>query len=383
MQNLNKNSFYFYVNTTLLSFIIVWILIAGITSLLTVKLSSDLINTWIKDSDSTNMFLSILKSGNQYFVKNEDIEEISLSEITLKLATSVKPEDPRTFLGRELPGFSLFDTKIQIAGKGTDYTTLPIESPPPMEELLKEREIIQSELDQYLKEDNTSNYPLGHKTIERKNVYIYHTHSWESFLPLLKNAKEPKDAISNNNNVNVVSIGSKLTKILESKGIGTEHETTNVTQELHKKGWSSSNSYKFSRSLVTEAMGYNKELEYLIDIHRDSLRKDKTTIKINGKYYARILFVVGESNKNFGKNLKLAEDFHYALEKKYPGLSKGVTSKDKTKGNGVYNQDLSDRAMLIEFGGVDNNSEEINNTINAFAEVFSEYYWNTKNAESY
>ena len=35
-------------------------------------------------------------------------------------------------------------------------------------------------------------------------------------------------------------------------------------------------------------------------------------------------------------------------------LSRGVFGKDKTQGNGIYNQDLSKGALLVEFGGVDN-----------------------------
>lgn len=46
------------------------------------------------------------------------------------------------------------------------------------------------------------------------------------------------------------------------------------------------------------------------------------------------------------------------MEKKYPGLSTGVFSKGSPGDNGVYNQDLNDRALLLEFGGVDNNLEE-------------------------
>ena len=38
--------------------------------------------------------------------------------------------------------------------------------------------------------------------------------------------------------------------------------------------------------------------------------------------------------------------------------------------NGVYNQDLSDNAMLIEIGGVDNTFEEMYLTVDAFADVF-------------
>ena len=83
------------------------------------------------------------------------------------------------------------------------------------------------------------------------------------------------------------------------------------------------------------------------------------------------------------KNTILAKNLHKALEKKYPGLSRGVVSKDKSEGNGVYNQDLSPRAILLEVGGVDNNMTELHNAIDAFADVFSEYYWQMKNAKAF
>lgn len=46
--------------------------------------------------------------------------------------------------------------------------------------------------------------------------------------------------------------------------------------------------------------------------------------------------------------------------------------------NGVYNQDLTDRALLLEFGGVDNNLEELQRAANAAADVFSEMYWDAE-----
>lgn len=46
--------------------------------------------------------------------------------------------------------------------------------------------------------------------------------------------------------------------------------------------------------------------------------------------------------------------------------------------NGVYNQDLSGNSMLLEIGGVDNTFEEMYMTVDAFTEVFSEFYWDAK-----
>ncbi|WP_212959004.1 stage II sporulation protein P, partial [Bacillus sanguinis] len=42
--------------------------------------------------------------------------------------------------------------------------------------------------------------------------------------------------------------------------------------------------------------------------------------------------------------------------------------------NGVYNQDLSPNALLIEMGGVDNTPEELYASVDALVEAFSHYY---------
>ena len=40
-------------------------------------------------------------------------------------------------------------------------------------------------------------------------------------------------------------------------------------------------------------------LKYYIDIHRDSVSKNITTVNINNKNYAKILFVVGLEHNNY------------------------------------------------------------------------------------
>jgi stage II sporulation protein P len=136
-------------------------------------------------------------------------------------------------------------------------------------------------------------------------------------------------------------------------------------------GWA----YSESRPLVQEAMASNRDLQYFIDIHRDARRKDATTVMINGQAYAQLAFVIGGKNPNHEQNEKLAIDLHNLLEKKYKGLSWGIHKNQGAGQNGVYNQNLSKNAILIEFGGVDNTFEEINRSVAALADVFSEYYW--------
>ena len=128
-------------------------------------------------------------------------------------------------------------------------------------------------------------------------------------------------------------------------------------------------------------MADNQDLVYYIDIHRDSRRKKQTTVNINGQSYAKLVFVVGGKNAKYSKNLALAKELHYEIEKKYPELSGGVVVNAGSGNNGVYNQDLSEQGMLLEVGGVDNTFEESYRTVEAFADVFGEYYWEMNEAE--
>jgi stage II sporulation protein P len=49
--------------------------------------------------------------------------------------------------------------------------------------------------------------------------------------------------------------------------------------------------------------------------------------------------------------------------------------KNAAGSNSIYNQNLSENALLIEFGGVDNTFEELNRSADALADAFSELYW--------
>lgn len=329
---------------------------------------------------SSDFFLYLMSSeiGQLKAVTDEDnIPSISIPRILFTSMTSIWPDDIRTFLGRELPGFSSYNTEIAVAGNGTNLTNLPVESAPPLEVLLKEIEGSEKELSP--KPDSNSGQespptPTPPKTGEN-TVFIYQSHSWEAFIPLLNGVNNPNEAVSINENKNVIVVGKRLQEELIKRGIGTSQSTANATAELQKKDWDYNHSYELSRGLVQEAMATEGSINYLIDIHRDSQPKKVTTTTINGKAFARLFFVVGKENKNYEENVDLAKALHQKLEEKYPGISRGVFIKGKNEGNGVYNQDLTNKSMLLEFGGVENNMEELNRSIEAFAEVFSEYYW--------
>jgi stage II sporulation protein P len=297
-----------------------------------------------------------------------------LTNLVFKLSSNINLNDPRSLLGRELPGFFQFDGKILVAGEGTNYTNMPIESAPPIEIMKAEREASLVNLEGIEKPsgEKTPSTP-GQTTGNHKVVYVYFTHTRESYLPYLKGVTNPN--LAYHSKINVTKIGDQLKTSLEDRGIGTFIDKTDIQANLNKKGLGYPKSYQESRPVVQAAMASNRDLDYFIDIHRDSRRKNQTTVSINGKSFAKLAFVIGGKNPNYEKNAKLATELHKQLQKKYKGLSRGVIIKNEAGSNSIYNQNLSNNAILIEFGGVDNSFEELNRSADALADVFSEFYW--------
>ncbi|MGL4818368.1 MAG: stage II sporulation protein P, partial [Bacilli bacterium] len=149
---------------------------------------------------------------------------------------------------------------------------------------------------------------------------------------------------------------------------------TDFYGQLLERGWKYGRSYDMSRERVVEVMDSKQDVMYMIDIHRDTLVHKDTYMKIENKVYARMIFVIGGENKNYKQNLAFATRLHEQLEKTYPGISRGVTIKKGPGVNGVYNQDLSPRGIIVEVGGIDSTKEELFNSTDALAEAFDALY---------
>ncbi|MBB6445966.1 stage II sporulation protein P [Bacillus benzoevorans] len=363
-----------------IGFILFLLLIFSVSGLLTslnpqYRPASNSVNS-AASNITGEMLYHLMGWENHYFLDGLPAEALTpkLSAYLFKLTTNINLDDPRSLLGRELPAFSLFDTEILVAGEGTNYTNMPIESAPPMEILHAEQEAALQNIEG-LESGSGTESPESppNSTGDRKVVYVYFTHNRESFLPYLEGVTNPNLAF--HSQLNVTRIGDKLKEELEKRGIGTVVDKTDVQANLSKKGWSYVQSYQESREIVEAAVSGDRDLTYLIDIHRDSRRKQHTSIMINGKSYAKLAFIVGGEHANYEKNLAFANQLHDLLQQKYNGLSRGTFTKAGAGTNGKFNQDLSEHAILVEFGGVDNTFEELNRSAEALADVVSEYYW--------
>lgn len=197
---------------------------------------------------------------------------------------------------------------------------------------------------------------------EEPIIYIYNTHQREKY----QNG-------SNNLTPSVLGASKLLKDEFEKLGILSVVELTDVTEILNVNGWNYASSYKVSRMLLEQSRKDYKDLEYYIDLHRDSVSKTISTVKINGENYARILFVLGLENENYSKNLAFMERLEKIFNKEYPGLSRGIYKKQGAGVNGIYNQDFDPNCILLEVGGEKNTMDEVENTIRAVALVFNKY----------
>lgn len=205
-------------------------------------------------------------------------------------------------------------------------------------------------------EEVKSNEPL---------IYIYNTHDEEAYYNSYLN---PYNIVPD------VKLASYyFQERLKDLGIESVVEKRKIKDVLDKNGWNYRYSYNASRVYLEEVSKNNPSIEYFIDLHRDSVGKDKTTTTINGKSYARVMFLVGLEHENYQKNLDLATRLDELISQFDSTLSRGIYQKEGPGVNGIYNQDFSSKAILIEVGGQYNTIEEVANTIEVIARVLKDY----------
>ena len=200
---------------------------------------------------------------------------------------------------------------------------------------------------------------------ENPTIYIYNTHQTEEY--------KPTSYLEYSVNPNVLMASYILEEQLSKKGHVVLVEEESVSKLRTTLGLNYAGSYKVTRSMMENAKKNNPTLKYYIDLHRDSNSKESSTVTIDGKNFAKVLFVVGLENENYEPNLKLTEKLQNMISKKYPTLSRGIYKKQGQGVDGVYNQDINSKMILLELGGYQNTMSEVNNTIDLIASIIKEY----------
>lgn len=203
------------------------------------------------------------------------------------------------------------------------------------------------------------------KTTTSPRVYIYNTHQIEGYS--MKNLEVY------NITPNVMMASYLLQEKLKELQIESLVEETNINEYMTQNKWKVKDAYKVTNLLLKNTIEKYPNVDLFIDLHRDALSKSSSTTVINNKSYAKVLFVVGLEHKNYQKNLGVATKLNSILNQKYPNLSRGILKKQGAGVNGIYNQDVSGKVVLIECGGNENTIDEVSNTIDALSKVIKEY----------
>lgn len=196
-------------------------------------------------------------------------------------------------------------------------------------------------------------------------VYIYSTHETEGYQDKYLEIYNIKPTVK--------TISYVLQDYLNDYGINTIVEDKSITEILRMNNWSYKYSYEASRIAIKDTINNNKTLKLIIDLHRDSSNLSKTLLETDTNKYARILFVIGKENKNYQENLKISETLNNLLNQEIPNITRGIITKEGAGVNGIYNQDLSNKSILIELGGQYNEIEELNNTLQILSKVILKY----------
>lgn len=196
-------------------------------------------------------------------------------------------------------------------------------------------------------------------------VYIYSTHETESYSDKYLEVYNIKPTVK--------TISYILSDYLKDYGINSLVETGSVSDILRKNSWSYKYSYEASKELIKDKINNNPTFKLIIDLHRDSSPLNATLLEYNNLKYAKILFVVGLEHDNYEANLNVANKLNDLLTSEVPGISRGISKKSGTGVNGIYNQDLSEKSVLIEIGGQYNEIEELNNSLKVLAKVILKF----------
>lgn len=288
-----------------------------------------------KLASSNEEFLNKLLNDSNHYILYKNVNENPIYSF-VKLITKIDIKEPKSILEKSL--------KYKTNNMNISYTA---------------SDDVYSLNSDYIEDTNKDN------NIENPIVYIYNTHQLEEYNKT--NLEEY------NIKPNVLMVSYILREYLNRNNIKTVVETADITDFLNVNGWNYSKSYNASRYYLDEAIKKYPNLKLIIDLHRDAIEYNASTVTINDKKYAKVLFVVGLDYENYQPNLDLANSLNNLINSKYPGLSRGVLKKSGKNVNGIYNQDLKNNIVLIECGGYQNNIDEVMNTMIALSDIIKIY----------
>lgn len=261
----------------------------------------------------------------------------------------------------KLTDFSILLTNLDLKKPDTLFKTNFIYE---NNELLSDKESfdeILSFVQSFTQNFNKITEPVSNVNNNLPKVYIYNTHQTEGYV--MENGE------IHNLIPNVYEAANVLKQMLSEKNINTIVENGNISEYLNNNNLNYDDSYIASRYFLEKAIMEYPSVDIFIDLHRDALNHELATVEYEGKKYAKILFVVGLEHNNHQENLAFANDLNNLFLNNYPFLTRGVLTKSGPLVNGIYNQDLSNKIILLEVGGNESTFDEVSNTLELVSDI--------------
>lgn len=183
-----------------------------------------------------------------------------------------------------------------------------------------------------------------------QSIYIYNTHQSEAYV-----------------DYDVIEASYYLQNLLVDDGYYCEMMYEDLDGYRFELDIDYTECYTVSRMFV-EPKVQDKGYDLVIDLHRDALTKDLSTIHYEGKDYAKIMFVVGKGSDHYEESNALANTLSDIAEERIPGISRGVFLKESD-----YNQDMTHNMILLELGANENTKEDVQNSVLVFKEIIEIY----------
>jgi stage II sporulation protein P len=207
------------------------------------------------------------------------------------------------------------------------------------------------------------------------NVLLLFTHSHEAYHPIVQ--KVIGVNANYDPNTNITDFSEIITHHFELNNARVDVLPFDNMKEMKATNRLFPEAYTAIRPVLQKQLG-SKSYDLVLDIHRDSANHKITTLNSQNESFARIALVVGAEHPNYKLNDAYAKALSAEVNRIVPNISRGVMTKTKDDGNGIYNQDLSPQSILIELGGIENTEEEINRTIAVIAKAISVVFENTE-----
>jgi len=177
---------------------------------------------------------------------------------------------------------------------------------------------------------SSATVPVEKKDGNNSLVGVYHTHDDESYKPTDGLASAPKGSGG------IVKVGSRFAQEMEKKGLNVIHDKTSHYPH---------DATAYERSRRTAAQLVKQGTAAIFDVHRDAVPANVYALQKDGENLTKITIVLGRQNPNMKANESFAKKLKAIVDKKNPGLIKGILYA-----KGKYNQDLYPNLLLLEVG---------------------------------